>query len=213
MAVRLIIEDLEGSTTVVNLGTEEVTIGRKPHNTIQLTEQNVSRRLLIMEKEGIVKRGRRGISISEKGVGELSDLRSALENAFGPGLSIDGRIANGLGEGKFYLSLPGYRKQIIESLGFEPYPGTLNVKLDGEGIDKRRRLLQLEPILIRGFEEEGRKYGDLFAYKAKTGSMPCAIIMPLRTHHGSDTIEIISGENLRRALKKKDGQGITIEVL
>ncbi len=43
VAVRLIIEDLEGATTVVNLGTEEVTIGRKPHNTIQLTEQNVSR--------------------------------------------------------------------------------------------------------------------------------------------------------------------------
>ncbi|PRP90708.1 FHA domain protein [Enhygromyxa salina] len=41
--MRLIIEDLEGSTTVVNLGNEEVTIGRKPHNTIQLTEQNVSR--------------------------------------------------------------------------------------------------------------------------------------------------------------------------
>jgi predicted component of type VI protein secretion system len=43
VAVRLIIEDLEGATTVVNLGTEDVTIGRKPHNTIQLTEQNVSR--------------------------------------------------------------------------------------------------------------------------------------------------------------------------
>ncbi|KIG16092.1 FHA-domain-containing protein [Enhygromyxa salina] len=41
--MRLIIEDLEGATTVVNLGTEEVTIGRRPHNTIQLTEQNVSR--------------------------------------------------------------------------------------------------------------------------------------------------------------------------
>lgn len=43
MAVRLVIEDLEGSTTVVDLGTEAVTIGRKPHNTIQLTEQNISR--------------------------------------------------------------------------------------------------------------------------------------------------------------------------
>ena len=43
MGVRLIIEDLEGSTTVVPLGSEEVTIGRKEHNTIQLTEQNVSR--------------------------------------------------------------------------------------------------------------------------------------------------------------------------
>ena len=41
--MRLIIEDLEGATTVVNLGGEDVTIGRKPHNTIQLTEQNVSR--------------------------------------------------------------------------------------------------------------------------------------------------------------------------
>lgn len=41
--MRLIIEDLEGATTVVNLGNEDVTIGRKPHNTIQLTEQNVSR--------------------------------------------------------------------------------------------------------------------------------------------------------------------------
>lgn len=43
MAVRLIIEDLEGSTTVVPLSTDSVTIGRKEHNTIQLTEQNVSR--------------------------------------------------------------------------------------------------------------------------------------------------------------------------
>ncbi|MFO7562804.1 MAG: FHA domain-containing protein [Enhygromyxa sp.] len=56
MAVRLIIEDLEGATTVVNLGNEDVTIGRKPHNTIQLTEQNVSRShaKLIFQDEGWV---------------------------------------------------------------------------------------------------------------------------------------------------------------
>jgi predicted component of type VI protein secretion system len=56
VAVRLIIEDLEGSTTVVNLGNEDVTIGRKPHNTIQLTEQNVSRShaKLIFQDDGWV---------------------------------------------------------------------------------------------------------------------------------------------------------------
>lgn len=43
VGVRLIIEDLEGATTVVPLATGTVTIGRKEHNTIQLTEQNVSR--------------------------------------------------------------------------------------------------------------------------------------------------------------------------
>lgn len=54
--MRLIIEDLEGSTTVVNLGKEDVTIGRKPHNTIQLTEQNVSRShaKLIFQDDGWV---------------------------------------------------------------------------------------------------------------------------------------------------------------
>jgi hypothetical protein len=56
VAVRLIIEDLEGATTVVNLGNEDVTIGRKPHNTIQLTEQNVSRShaKLIVQDDGWV---------------------------------------------------------------------------------------------------------------------------------------------------------------
>ena len=43
MALRLIIQDEEGATTIVPLGEEEITIGRESGNTIQLTEQNVSR--------------------------------------------------------------------------------------------------------------------------------------------------------------------------
>jgi len=44
MSLRLIIEDDEGSTTIVPLGKDAVTIGRQQGNTIQLTEKNVSRR-------------------------------------------------------------------------------------------------------------------------------------------------------------------------
>lgn len=44
MALRLIIEDDEGTTTVVPLGGDAITIGRQQGNTIQLTEKNVSRR-------------------------------------------------------------------------------------------------------------------------------------------------------------------------
>lgn len=43
MGLRLIIEDVEGATTIVPLGEDAVTIGRKEGNTIRLTEQNVSR--------------------------------------------------------------------------------------------------------------------------------------------------------------------------
>lgn len=54
MSLRLIIEDDEGSTTVVPLANEAVTIGRQQGNTIQLTEKNVSRRhaRLVPEHDG-----------------------------------------------------------------------------------------------------------------------------------------------------------------
>ncbi len=54
MALRLIIEDDEGTTTVVPLGADAITIGRQQGNTIQLTEKNVSRRhaRLFPEQEG-----------------------------------------------------------------------------------------------------------------------------------------------------------------
>lgn len=44
MALRLIIENLDGVTTMVPLNEPAVTIGRTADNTIQLSEQNVSRR-------------------------------------------------------------------------------------------------------------------------------------------------------------------------
>jgi hypothetical protein len=44
MSLRLIIEDDEGTTTVVPLAADTITIGRQQGNTIQLTEKNVSRR-------------------------------------------------------------------------------------------------------------------------------------------------------------------------
>ena len=56
MSLRLIIEDDEGSTTVVPLASEAITIGRQQGNTIQLTEKNVSRQhaRLFPEQDGWV---------------------------------------------------------------------------------------------------------------------------------------------------------------
>ena len=41
--IRLVISDNEGTTTVVPLVRDEVSIGRKEGNTIRLTERNISR--------------------------------------------------------------------------------------------------------------------------------------------------------------------------
>ena len=50
-----------------------------------------------------------------------------------------GRVVGGLGQGQYYISRKGYRHQFIQKLGFVPFPGTLNIKLDEP----------FNPVLIR----------------------------------------------------------------
>jgi riboflavin kinase len=177
-----------------------------------MSQQNVSRRLRALEEEGMIERKNNGITLTEEGTEELKGLLATLQNAFAAKLEITGRIANGLGEGKFYLSKTMYKKQMKEKLGFDPYPGTLNVKLDADEAEKRRRLLHLEPIVINGFTEDGRTFGDLFAYSARADGVDCAIVVPMRTHHGHDTIELTAPVNLRKRLGKKTGDSVCLRV-
>jgi riboflavin kinase len=177
-----------------------------------MSQQNVSRKLRLLEDEGKITRERSGIRISEQGVLELKELQASLENAFSANLEIVGRIVDGLGEGKFYLSQDGYRKQIKGKLGFDPYPGTLNIRIEKDDVEKRRRLLALDPLIIEGFVKEGRRFGDLLAYLADVEGRECAILVPLRTHHGSDVLEIAASVNLKKELGKNNGDQITISL-
>jgi riboflavin kinase len=177
-----------------------------------MSQQNVSRRLKILEDGGEITRERGGISISGKGIEGIKDLRAVLENAFSAKIKIYGKVVGGLGEGRFYLSQQGYIRQMKEKLGFDPYPGTLNIKLDRVGVEKRRRLLAMDPIIIEGFVKAERKFGDLFAYRAKIDGEASAILVPLRTHHGSDTLEIASADNLRKRFKLKEGDLVGVEI-
>jgi riboflavin kinase len=177
-----------------------------------MSQQNVSRRLAILEEEGVISRDKNGIKISEKGIAQIKDLQATIANAFSPKFQMCGKIVAGLGEGKFYLSHFEYSKGIKKKFGFDPYPGTLNVLLDKHEEEKRRRLLALDPIIIGGFEKSGRTFGDLFAYKAEAEGIDCVILVPLRTHHGSDILEIAAAVNLKKKLGKKDGDSITVSL-
>ena len=42
---------------------------------------------------------------------------------------LKGKIVTGLGKGQYYISRDGYRTQFNLKLGFDPSPGTLNLKL------------------------------------------------------------------------------------
>jgi len=127
---------------------------------------------------------------------------------------IEGIVFSGLGEGAYYVTREPYRKQFIEKLGFDPYPGTLNLKLTSwYDINLRRELEERPGIKISGFENENRTYGPVKCFHARiNGKERGAVILALRTHYDSSVIEIIAPSYLRKALKLKDGNKVKVEV-
>jgi len=178
-----------------------------------MSQQNASRRLLELERSGYVERKNGGIMLTKKGKDELAGLYSTLKAAFEGGkIEFVGTVVSGLGEGKYYLSLAGYKTQIEAKLGFTAYPGTLNVRLEEADLWKKQHILGLDPVIIKGFRDEKRTYGDLFAYRCSVEGLDCAVLVPLRTHHGPDVLEIIAPWELKRKLKKKDGSRIRVVI-
>ncbi|VVB98190.1 Riboflavin kinase [uncultured archaeon] len=179
-----------------------------------MSQQNASRRLSELESRGLAERTKKGIALTKKGISESHSLYSELKSVFeAEPLSLSGTITSGLGEGRYYMSLSGYKSQIRKKLGFSPFEGTLNVKLAPQEAAKKSSFLKsAEPAIIKGFSQGERTFGELYAYPCTIEGMKCALIVPLRTHHPSEIIEIISAASLKKTLGKRDGDKVRIEL-
>lgn len=177
-----------------------------------MTQQNASKRLQKLERDGLIKRSSLGITITKDGLEtarkEYAILKECLEGSF---FELRGTLRSGLGEGKYYLSVSHYRDRIKKALNFEPYPGTLNIELD-ESDRWKRDVLLAKSIFLPSFEADGRFYGGLYLHPCSIANKVCAIIFPERTHHKDNIIEIISPIFLRKYLRKKDGDKVVIKV-
>jgi len=189
---------------------------------LNLSQQTVSRYLINLECKGWIKRTvtREGslIRLTESGDLQLRAIRSALNSLFERkqplSIVIEGIVFSGLGEGAYYVTRKPYREQFIKKLGFDPYPGTLNLKLTSEyDAQLRRELETKDGIEIHGFKNENRTYGPVKCFPAQiNGKEKGAVIFALRTHYNSSVIEVIAPHCLRSTLKLKDGNKVKIEV-
>lgn len=179
-----------------------------------MSQQNASRLLILLENQGMIERKGNCISISKKGIEEARAVYAELKNTFesrGSSLIFSGAVVEGLHEGRYYISK--YASRLEHALGFKSVLGTLNIKLDKKDIDKRTELTALDPIIIQGFREGERSFGDIFAYRCRIGQVDCAVILPVRTHHGTEILEIISDKNILRLCKKKMGDRVKVTIL
>jgi riboflavin kinase len=111
------------------------------------------------------------------------------------------------------VSQKGYRRQFIEKLGFDPFPGTLNIKLSSKADCQTRKELETYPaILIEGFGNEHRSFGPLRCYKAViNGQVQGALMIIQRTHYDSSVVELIAPVKLREELNLKEGDKVVVE--
>ena len=103
----------------------------------------------------------------------------------------------------------------MEKLGFDPYPGTLNIKLTNEyDLNSLSELEAYPAVELEGFENESRTFGPVKCYPAIINNkVKGAVIYALRSHYGSSVLEIISETYLRRKLNLKDGNKVKVEIL
>ncbi|MFW9830225.1 MAG: DUF120 domain-containing protein [Candidatus Thorarchaeota archaeon] len=186
---------------------------------IEASQQTASRRLSTLEQKGWISRrlNNRGqlIRIGPKGLTELTRIQSILELAMTKKRSITlrGRIFTGLGEGAYYVRLEGYRKQFRKKLGFNPYPGTLNIQLLSETDVTEFELLQATiGIDIHGFVSGDRSFGPVTCYPTIINDeYKAALLLIERTHHHPNVVEIIAPTYLREKLAVSDNDIITVK--
>ncbi len=192
---------------------------------IMKSQQAASKHLQELDAAGYIDRVRRGqkfrVKLTDKGYSAIerlfSTLKTAIESTPPTTISFEGRVVSGMGEGAYYMSLAGYRKQFYEKLGYEPYPGTLNVKLvDKIFRDARREIGKYPSIFIDGFSDTKRTYGWAKCYLAhiNDGAIRNAAVLVLeRTHYDESMLEIIAPVSIKDTAGIHNGDKIKIKML
>ncbi|MFB6233966.1 MAG: DUF120 domain-containing protein [Halopenitus sp.] len=193
---------------------------------LDASTQTASRRLQQLEAGDLIEREVVGdgqwVSITDAGEaylrGEYADYRRLFETD--AELTLTGTVTSGMGEGRHYITLDGYMAQFRERLGYEPFPGTLNVELDEESVRRRGEFGGVDAVPIDAWEDDERTFGAATCYAvtlvAEDGDGPtyddAHVIIPDRTHHDESQLEVIAPDKLRDELDLDDGESIALQV-
>ncbi len=184
---------------------------------IGVSQQAADRYLVQLEARGLVTRSlaqrRQRVLLTPAAMALLrAEYRSYHRIFEGPArISFSGKVASGLGEGRYYLSQPGYVVQFTERLGYSPYPGTLNVRVGGPALRKVEIVGSWSGLRIDGFRASGRTFGGATCFAARMSGHACHLIHPDRTHY-SDVVEFVAADCLRDALHLQDNDSVELEV-
>lgn len=124
-------------------------------------------------------------------------------------ITLQGKVFSGQRGGTRFTKLPWVKRQIIEKLGFMPYPGTLNLKLTKESIETKKQLLNAKAIEI--LPAKGFCCG--LCFKALImDRVEGAVVLPQVPSYPEDMLEVIAQVSLRETFKLKEGDEVQLKI-
>ena len=105
------------------------------------------------------------------------------------------------GSGSCSRNMPRYDRGLGAKLGYEPFPGSLNLRMPAPHALGRPALAWV-----------GAKQRDRQFWRAWVEDLPCHAHVPGRRNHGPDVLELVAPVCLRERLRLKDGDQVTFDV-
>jgi HAD superfamily hydrolase (TIGR01509 family) len=125
--------------------------------------------------------------------------------------SVEGRLVSGLGKAAGFTQIEWVRRQLIDLAGIDPYPGTVNLKLDDEANKARwRRWLDVPGAAI---EPDDSSFCRARTYPVRIAErIPGAVVLPEVPGYPTDKLEFVSAIDVRRQLALADGARLAVEL-
>jgi riboflavin kinase len=128
-------------------------------------------------------------------------------------VSVTGRVFSGMGKGRYYVGHPEYQKRFVEFLGYAPYPGTLNLKLeDAAAIEQVRKLRSKDGLKVGGFALGGESFSALTCFDGELRGERITLLFIDVTYYNETVAELISPVYLRGKLGLRDGELVSFSV-
>ena len=128
-------------------------------------------------------------------------------------LTVSGRVFSGMGKGRYYVGHPEYQKRFKERLGYAPYPGTLNIKIEDSSMIRRLRELKSEDgVKVEGFTLGGESFSALSCFDGTMRGEKVTLLFIDVTFYNETVAELISPTYLRGKMGLRDGDVVSFTV-
>lgn len=125
--------------------------------------------------------------------------------------AFSGAVCGGVGEAAGFLGLDWVRRGMQQALGFDPWPGTLNLRMHGSAWQRWRRTLALQPG-IRLEPAPGFCAAKCFRVRLNE-RLDAAAVFPEVDGYPEDKLELVAPLHLRTALGLRDGDRVQLRLL